>query len=529
MKGGRALLSVSDKTGIVELAQALRDAGMEIVSTGGTAARLREAGLDVRPLEQVTGFPELLGGRVKTLHPAIHAGLLARGDLADLAELARHAIRPIDLVAVTLYPFERAVAAGAAMPAVLDEIDIGGVTLLRAAAKNWPRVTVLCDPGQYAEVRAALRERGEVPEDMRLRLAAAAFARVAAYDAAIAAYFQRAVTPPAAAVTAPEAVGRPPLPDLLQLAYRKKLDLRYGENPHQRAALYATAIPIPGTVVHADVLGGRALSYNNIADLDAGWGLVQDLPRPAVAVIKHLNPCGAATGASVAEAFVRARDGDPVAAFGGVVASNAPVDLPAAQAMGGLFLEAIIAPSFTPEAAAHLQGKKNLRLLAAGEPAPAAGPEAPRGLDVRSVRGGLLAQESDVLGRDTSGWRVVTERIPSSAEWDDMRFAWAVCAHVKSNAIVFAAQRQVVGVGAGQMSRVDSVRLAAIKAGDRAKGAVAASDAFFPFADGIEAAAAAGVVAVIQPGGSIRDAEVIAAANRLGLAMVVTGERHFRH
>lgn len=511
----RALLSVSDKAGVVELAQALHDAGAELVSTGGTATHLRAAGLRVRPLELVTGFPELLGGRVKTLHPAVHAGLLARDEPDDLAELKRHAIHPLDLVAVTLYPFEETVARGVPMAQAVEQIDIGGITLLRAAAKNWTRVTVLCDPRQYGEVIGAVRDHGGVPDDLRLRLASDAFARVAAYDAAIAAYFQ-------------QAAGRIPFPERLTLTFARKADLRYGENPHQRAALYAAGTAT-GEVIGAEVMGGRPLSYNNIADLEAAWGLVRDLPRPAVAIIKHLNPCGAASGASVREAFVRAREGDPVAAFGGVVAANERVDPAAAQAMGELFVEAVIAPSFDEGALAELRQKKNLRVLIAGEPGPTAGGGPPAALDFRSVRGGMLIQTADTLGRDESAWTVVTDRAPTQVEMDDLRFAWAVCAHVKSNAIVFVKNRQVVGVGAGQMSRVDSVRLAAAKAGDRSRGAVAASDAFFPFPDGVEAAAEAGVTAVIQPGGSVRDAEVIAAADRLGLAMVATGERHFRH
>jgi phosphoribosylaminoimidazolecarboxamide formyltransferase/IMP cyclohydrolase len=511
----RALLSASDKSGILHLARALHEAGTELISTGGTAVHLRGAGLPVRPLELVTGFPELLGGRVKTLHPAIHAGLLARDEPADQAELRRHAIHPIDLVAVTLYPFEEAAARRAPMAEAVEQIDIGGVALLRAAAKNWMRVTVLCDPRQYDEVIGALRDRAGVPDDLRLRLAAEAFARVAAYDAAIAAYFQ-------------QAAGQTPFPPSLTLTFTKKMDLRYGENPHQRAALYATETAL-GEVLGAEVLGGRGLSYNNVADLEAAWGLVRDLPRPAVAIIKHLNPCGAAVGASVQEAFVRAREGDPVAAFGGIVAANDHVDLAAAEAIGDLFIEAIIAPSFDGAALAELLAKKNLRVLAAGGAARATRDTGVRTLDFRSVRGGMLIQEADVLGQDESGWAVATDRAPTDAEMDALRFAWAVCAHVKSNAIVFARGRQVVGVGAGQMSRVESVRLAAAKAGERARGAVAASDAFFPFADGVEAAAEAGVTAIIQPGGSVRDAEVIAAANRLGLAMVMTGERHFRH
>ncbi len=519
----RALLSVADKTGLIPLAQALHAVGAELVSTGGTAAALRAAGLPVLPLEDVTGFPEMLGGRVKTLHPAVHAGLLARGVPEDLAELGRYAISPIDLVAVTLYPFEEAAARGVAMPDAVEEVDIGGVTLLRAAAKNWARVTVLCDPAQYAEVIAALEAGNGVPERLRLHLAADAFARVAAYDAAIAGYFQHAA-------------GQMPFPARLTLTFSKRLDLRYGENPHQHAALYAARAAsssekapgagagevVGGEVISAEVLGGRALSYNNIADLEAAWALVRDLPSPGAAVIKHANPCGASSAPTVLDAFLRARDGDPTSAFGGVLAVNAPVDRQAAEAMAQLFLEAIVAPSFEPGAAELLLAKKHLRLLAAGNGGAS-------GLAFRSIRGGMLIQSEDALGLDEAAWTVVTSRAPSAAEWDDLRFAWAVCAHVKSNAIVFARGRQVVGVGAGQMSRVDSVRLAAIKAGERARGAVAASDAFFPFADGVEEAAGAGVTAVIQPGGSARDAEVIAAADRMGLAMVTTGERHFRH
>lgn len=505
----RALLSAHDKTGLVALGQALHRQGAELISTGGTAAALRAAGLPVRPLEVVTGFPELLGGRVKTLHPAVHAGLLARDEPADLAEVKHHAINLIDLVAVTLYPFEEAVAAGAPMAAAVEQIDVGGVTLLRAAAKNWARVIVLSDPRQYDEVIAAIAGGGAT-DDLRRRLAAEAFARTAAYDAAIAGYFQ-------------QAAGQVPFPDRLTLTFRKQADLRYGENPHQRAALYASQPRAAGEVLAAQVLAGRTLSYNNIADLEAAWGLARDLPRPAAVIVKHLNPCGAAVAATTREAFMRARDGDPVSAFGGVVACNTAVDAEAAQVMTELFLEAIIAPAFDPGALELLGGKKNLRLLAAGDPVRWTG------LDFRSVRGGMLVQETDVIGQETARWKAVTSRLPTPEELEDLRFAWTVCGHVKSNAIVFARERQVVGVGAGQMSRVDSVRLAAAKAGDRSHGAVAASDAFFPFADGVEAAAAAGVTAVIQPGGSMRDADIFAAAERLGLTMVTTGERHFRH
>lgn len=509
----RALISVSDKTGLIPLAQALRSGGVELISTGGTAAAIRAAGLPVLALEEITGLGEMLGGRVKTLHPAVHAGLLARDNAADLSELTRHGIAPIDLVAVTLYPFEDAASRGATMPEAVEEVDIGGVTLLRAAAKNWARVTVLSSPSQYADVIAALNAGTGIPEPLRLRLAAEAFARVAAYDAAIAEYFQ-------------QAAGQRPFPERLTLSFTKRADLRYGENPHQLAALYVgIGAATTGEVLSAEVLGGQALSYNNIADLEAAWGLVRDLPSPGAAIIKHANPCGASSAPTVLDAFLRARDGDPTSAFGGVLAVNAPVDREAAGAMAQLFLEAIVAPSFEPGAAEMLLSKKHLRLLAAGN----RGASGRAGLAFRSVRGGMLIQSEDALGQSEAAWSVVTSRAPSSAEWDDLRFAWAVCAHVKSNAIVFARERQVVGVGAGQMSRVDSVRLAAAKAGERARGAVAASDAFFPFADGVEAAAQAGVTAVIQPGGSLRDAEVIAAAERLGMAMVMTGERHFRH
>ncbi|MDI6771241.1 MAG: bifunctional phosphoribosylaminoimidazolecarboxamide formyltransferase/IMP cyclohydrolase, partial [bacterium] len=384
----RAVLSVADKTGLIPLAQALYATGAELISTGGTAAALRTAGLSVLPLEDVTGFPEMLGGRVKTLHPAVHAGLLARDVPEDLAELGRYGISPIDLVAVTLYPFEEAAARRVAMPEAVEEVDIGGVTLLRAAAKNWARVVVLSDPAQYAEVVAALNTDTGVPEALRLRLAAHAFARVAAYDAAIAEYFQRAA-------------GQMPFPERLTLTFCKRLDLRYGENPHQHAALYAAAPP-PSEVISADVLGGRALSYNNIADLEAAWALVRDLPSPGAAIIKHANPCGASAAPTVLDAFLRARDGDPVSAFGGVLAVNAPVDQEAAEAMAQLFLEAVVAPSFEPGAAELLLAKKQLRLIATGN----LGAGGQDQMAFRSVRGGMLIQSEDVLGLDEAAWTV---------------------------------------------------------------------------------------------------------------------------
>jgi phosphoribosylaminoimidazolecarboxamide formyltransferase/IMP cyclohydrolase len=536
----RALLSVADKTGIVPLARGLVGLGCEIISTGGTAGALREAGVPVTPLDSVTGFPEILGGRVKTLHPAVHGALLAvRSNEAHSAELGRHGIRPIDLVAVTLYPFEAARARGSDERTLIEEIDIGGVTLLRAAAKNFGDVVVLSDPAQYAPVLDEIRSARGVSSETRRRLAREAFARTASYDGAIAGWFETAA--PSGASRGGEARlavadGGQAFPARFSLAFEKLRDLRYGENPHQRGAFYRDAggrrgvpdAPEAGTpdLASARQIAGKELSYNNIYDLDAALDVVREFAGTAAVVVKHGIPCGAAVADTVREAYLRARDGDPVSAFGGIVALNRPVDRAAAEAIGETFLEAVIAPAFHAEAVAALGRKKAVRLLETGP----LGPAGPRpGIDWRRVRGGLLLQDRDAVDLVEDDLKVVTVRRPTEREWEDLRFAWTVCRHVRSNAIVFARDRQVVGVGAGQPNRVESVRIAARVAGERARGAGMASEAFFPFADGVETAAAAGITAVMQPGGSKRDPEVIAAADAAGMAMVMTGIRHFRH
>ena len=510
----RALLSVWNKAGLAELAQALADWDVEIVSTGGTAKTLQEAGIAVRTVESVTGFPEILGGRVKTLHPAIHAGILARRDPAQLAELERLSLAPIDLVAVNLYPFSETIARpGCALEDALENIDIGGVTLLRAAAKNFTDVIVLCDPADYGHVINALNERRALSAEERRRLAAKAFAHTAAYDTAIHAYLA-------------QADARQEFPAHLDLSLEKAYDLRYGENPHQPAAFYR----LPGVVGLADatLLHGKALSYNNLLDLNAAWDMALSYDEPTVAIVKHNNPCGLACADSLAAAYSLAFECDPVSAYGSVIGCNASVDQATAQAMSELFVEAIIAPGFEPDALALLEQRKNLRLLQMPLPTEA---EANwlAAVDLRRVRGGILLQGNDRFEDETT-WQVVSERAPNDAERRSLRFAWRAVAHVKSNAIVLAQGQATVGIGAGQMSRVDATELAIKKAGPpRCRGAVLASDAFFPFPDSIERAAAAGITAIIQPGGSVRDEEVIAATNRHGLAMIFTGARHFRH
>lgn len=535
MKIRRALLSVADKTGVVPLARGLVEAGCEIISTGGTARTLRDAGVPVTALETVTGFPEILGGRVKTLHPAVHGGVLAvRGDDAHAADLSRHGILPIDLVAVTLYPFEAALARGSDEATLIEEIDIGGVTLLRAAAKNFRDVVVLSDPAQYAAVLEEIRRTRTVGPDTRRRLAREAFARTGSYDRAITGWFD------GAAASAGDGEGQS-FPASLSLSFEKMAELRYGENPHQRGAFYREAGPGPSasaapgsdggvvpSIASARQLAGKELSYNNIYDLDAALELVREFAETAAVVVKHGIPCGVALAGTVREAYLRARDGDPISAFGGIVALNRPADAETAEALGETFLEAVIAPAFDEDALGVLSRKKSarVRLLETGPLGPA-GPYA--GIDWRRVRGGLLVQDRDALDLAEAELKVVTARTPTDREWADLRFAWTVCRHVRSNAIVFARDSRVVGVGAGQPNRVESVRIAGRVAGDRAAGACMASEAFFPFADGVEAAAAVGITAVIQPGGSRRDPEVIAAAEAAGMAMVTTGIRHFRH
>lgn len=499
-----ALLSLSDKSELDALAQGLHALGLTLIASGGTAKAISAAGVPVTPVSEITGYPEILGGRVKTLHPAIHGPILARPTAAHLAELAQHNLKPIDLVVCNLYPFEQSIAGDdIGMAEAVEQIDIGGVTLLRAAAKNFERVTVVTDPADYKPLLDLLAQ-GEVPLPERRRLALKAFRHTAAYDAAIAGYLSRQVE------------GDTPTPATLNLVAERVQSLRYGENPHQQAAFYRWR----GYEPAFEQLQGKALSYNNLGDLHGAWGAVSEFEAPAVAIIKHANPCGLATAENIVQAYEKALASDPVSAFGSIIAVNRTVDLPLVEAMTGLFVEVVAAPAFSDDARARLAKKKNLRVMQATGAAPFP-------LELHSVYGGLLAQTPD--SGHVSELRPVSRRRPSAAEMRDLTFAWRVVKWVKSNAILFASDEATVGVGAGQMSRVDAVKLAGMKAGGRAQGAVMASDAFFPFPDGIEAAAALGITAIIQPGGSIRDQEVIAAADKLGLAMVFTGMRHFRH
>jgi phosphoribosylaminoimidazolecarboxamide formyltransferase/IMP cyclohydrolase len=512
-----ALLSVSDKTGLLELARALVARGVRIVSSGGTAKALADAGVAVDTVESYTGSPEVMGGRVKTLHPRVHGGILSRGEV-DAADLARLGGVEIDLVVVNLYPFERVAAdTSASRDHVIENIDIGGPSMLRSAAKNQARVTVVCDPGDYARVLAALEAGGEVPAEVRGELAAKAFAHTAAYDAAISAYLSRDAAPE-----------RQAFPRYLTLPFERAYGLRYGENPHQAGAFYVERNAPAGSLARAESLGagGKELSFNNLVDVDAALDAVREFEKPAAVVVKHTNPCGVAVGETLAETYRAARDADPVSAFGGIVALNREVDGATAAILVETFLECVVAPSFSEAALDALRAKKNLRLLATGAWLPAA--HAAR--QYKRVGGGLVAQDRDATaaGEVTRG-KVATKRAPTAAELASLEFAWRVCKHVKSNAIVLARGQATVGIGAGQMSRVISVQIACEKAGDEAKGSVLASDAFFPFPDGLEAAARAGVTAVAQPGGSVKDADVIAAADAFDIAMVMTGVRHFRH
>jgi phosphoribosylaminoimidazolecarboxamide formyltransferase/IMP cyclohydrolase len=528
----RALLSVSDKRGLVELARVLAEHGVEILSTGGTAAALEKAGVSVVQVSAHTGAPEILDGRVKTLHPKIHGGLLGRATPAHQAEMQAHGIAPIDLVVVNLYPFEATIAKGAvALAEAIENIDIGGPSMLRSAAKNHERVTVVVDPDDYAAVGDAVRAGG-LGAAQRLALAKKAFAHTAAYDTAIAAYLSSIDD---AAGDAPDAApARRDFPDTLGWQWRRLYDLRYGENPHQAAAFYADArAPLAAaaskrpTIAVGEVLGGKQLSYNNILDLDAALGLVLELAAPAAVIVKHNNPCGVAAGDDLANAYARARACDPVSAYGGIVAINREVDEALARLLVETFLECVVAPGYTAGARELLGGKKNLRVVAAaGDWTPTAGVKA---WSVRTIAGGALVQTSDTGMVGASAARVVTKRAPTAQELVDLDFAWRVAKHVKSNAIVFAKGGATVGIGAGQMSRVDSVKIAELKAQSPIAGSAVASDAFFPFRDGVDVLANAGATAVIQPGGSVRDEEVIAAADEHGLAMVFTSMRHFRH
>ena len=517
----QALVSVSDKTGLVEFARGLVEAGVKLVSTGGSRRCLAEAGIPVRDIADYTGFPEMMDGRLKTLHPKVHGGILCRRDNpTDMAALAEHGIVPFELVVVNLYPFVETIARpGITLPEAIEQIDIGGPTLIRAAAKNHAFATVASHPRQYDAVLAQVRSTGATTLELRRELAGESFAHTAAYDSAIAAYF--------ASLREPSAER---FPERLNLSLTRRETLRYGENPHQSAALYALPDAPPHALVNAKQLHGKELSYNNLLDLDAALAIARSLPRPAVAVLKHNNPCGAATGDDLRTAIERAWEGDPVSAFGSILGFNVPVDAASAEFLAepGRFVEAIVAPDFTPEAFTILttkpKWKANVRLLAVGELSPGRA-----AIQLRAIDGGYLAQVADDLADDEAPWQVVTTAQPTTEQLGDLRFAWAACRHVKSNAIVLVRDGALVGVGAGQMSRVDSVEIAIKKAGDRARGAVLASDAFFPFDDSVYAAAAAGVVAMVQPGGSKRDAEVIAACDRHGIAMLFTGRRHFRH
>ncbi len=518
----RALISVSDKTGLAELGRCLADHRVEMLSTGGSAKTLRENGLPVVEVAEHTGFPEVMGGRVKTLHPKIHGGILALRDAPEhRAAMDAHGIAPIDLVVVNLYPFEAAVGGGADVAECIENIDIGGPVMMRAAAKNHAFVTVVVDPADYALLIAAMAANGGATNvKLRRRLAATAFARVAAYDAAIAEWLGA------------DAGGL--LPERLAVAATRRETLRYGENPHQQAAIYVGGAPRPG-VVAAEQAQGKALSYNNVADADAAFELVAEFAPPAVAIVKHANPCGVGLGDSPADAYCKALACDPTSAYGGVVALNRPLDRSTAEEIAKLFVEIVIAPDADDAARAALAPKRNLRLLLAG----AMPDRAAAAAIVRTLAGGYLAQTRDTRSATAADLEVVTRRAPGEAEVADLLFATTVCKHVTSNAIVLAKDCATVGIGAGQMSRVDAARLATSKAAaaaravgepeSRAVGSVVASDAFFPFADGLIAAAEAGATAVIQPGGSTRDDEVIAAADERGLAMVFTGLRHFRH
>jgi phosphoribosylaminoimidazolecarboxamide formyltransferase/IMP cyclohydrolase len=543
----RALVSVADKTGIEPFARSLAELGVELISTGGTAAALAAAAIPVRSVAEVTGFPEILGGRVKTLHPAIAAAILARrSHPEDLRELREHQIEPIGLVVCNLYPFAAAAARGAALEAALEEIDIGGVTLLREAAKNYLDVTVVTRPQDYDTVLAELAADGATTPETRQRLAIAAFEHTALYDATIADYLRRGF---AAEL----------FPEELALGLRRVQTLRYGENPHQRAALYAwgrsplgeesageqqpnesptsngrSAVPAATpTVVAARTLQGKELSFNNLLDLDAALCAVASFTPPTTVIVKHTNPCGLACADMLAESYRRAHAGDPVSAYGGIIGFNREVDEATARELESIFYEAIIAPGYAPEALDVLKQKKNLRLLATDTPI---GPRTVAGndsdlfsMDLRRISGGILLQTADVVSEQEVHCEVKTDRRPTLEEMTDLLFAWKAVRHVKSNAIVLAKKLMVVGVGAGQMNRVYSVQIAVDRSEGRARGSVLASDAYFPFPDGVETAAKAGVTAIIQPGGSIRDAEAIKMANKYGMAMVFTGKRHFRH
>jgi phosphoribosylaminoimidazolecarboxamide formyltransferase/IMP cyclohydrolase len=511
----RAILSVTDKTGLADFARKLSGLGVELISTGGTAKLLRDSRIPVEDVSEFTGFPEMLDGRVKTLHPKVHGGILhRREDPAHRAAIAEHGIKPIDMVVVNLYAFEKTAAKpGVAFDDLIENIDIGGPSMIRSAAKNFQDVAVVTSPADYPAIAEEMAQSGgQLSSATKWRLAQKAFATTAAYDSAIASTLER--------VSVSGDIALPDnFPQDLRLCFQKIMDLRYGENPHQKAAMYSDGSG--QGVANGRQIQGKELSYNNIVDLQAAWDLAQEFDEPVCAIIKHTNPAGTATGATLAEAYRKALETDPVSAFGGVIGVNRPIDGPAAQEMAKLFLEAIAAPKFDDAAKATFSAKKNLRLVEITD--------APQKWVLKNVSGGILVQDADVRPLRESDLKVVTKRPPTAEEKRALLFAWKVCKHVKSNAILYARDGQTVGVGAGQMSRVDSCKMGAMKAVLPLQGTVAASDAFFPFSDGVEEIAKAGATAIIQPGGSVRDQEVIDAADRHGMAMIFTGVRHFRH
>ena len=507
----RALISVSDKTGVVEFAKELTALGYEIVSTGGTSKALQAADVPVIGISDVTGFPEILEGRVKTLHPAVHGGILAKGTDEHMAVLAEHAIKPIDLVVVNLYPFQATVAKpDVTLADAIENIDIGGPTMVRSAAKNHDRVAIVVNPARYESVIAELKEAGELSLTTKRFLALEAFQHTAQYDAAISHYLT-------------DAFGAEALAGEIAFGGQKIQELRYGENPHQKAAFYRSGIPASGTVANAKQLNGKELSYNNIVDVDAAWQLVNEFAQPAVVIVKHTNPCGTAIGATLEEAYARAYAADSVSAFGGIIAVNRVLNKATAEQIVETFMEAVIAPAFDEDAVEVLKTKKNLRLLEVGEKL------ANNELWIEKVSGGFLVQERDNHNLKVEDCKVVTDKVPTEEEMTELVFAWNIVKHVKSNAIVVTKDGQSIGVGAGQMNRVGSAKIAFEQAGEKCNGAVLASDAFFPFRDTIDEAAKAGITAIIQPGGSVRDQESIDACNEHGIAMVFTGVRHFKH
>jgi phosphoribosylaminoimidazolecarboxamide formyltransferase/IMP cyclohydrolase len=517
----RAILSVTDKTGLVDFARKLAALGIELVSTGGTAKLLRDSGIAVKDISELTGFPEMLDGRVKTLHPKVHGGILhRRDDPKHVAAVAEHGIAPIDMVVVNLYAFEKTAAKpGVKFEELIENIDIGGPSMIRSAAKNFHDVAIVTSPSDYHEIAAELaRENGTLSLATKWRLAQKAFATTSAYDSAIASTLER-VTFSQSSADGFQLQPQAGFPATLRFQFHKTLDLRYGENPHQKAAMYSDGSGLG--VANARQVQGKELSYNNIVDLQAAWDLAQEFDEPVVAIIKHTNPCGTATGKTLAEAYKRALECDPVSAFGGVIGVNRPIDAEAGGEMHKLFVEVIAAPAFDDAAKAIFSSKKNLRLVEVT-------PKEQQWI-IKAVSGGMLVQDADIRRLEDADLKVVTKRAPTPEEIRALLFAWKVCKHVKSNAIVYARDGQTVGVGAGQMSRVDSAKIGAMKAQLPLRDTVAASDAFFPFPDGVEVIAKAGATAIIQPGGSQRDPEVIEAADRLGLAMLFTGVRHFRH